>query len=114
MKKYVLRNGNDKLFIIRKGENLSDDDFSYTESGNDITITSYIGSDTDVKVVDKFKDMYMLVRPDPVIRLDITGYTYSYDEDKTNVSKITKVVNNIKNTKYILNNLNFLIISHLL
>ena len=81
MQKYVLRNGNDKLFIMRKGENLSDDDFSYTESGNDITVTSYIGSDTDVKVIDKFRDMYILARPVPVIRLDITGYTYSYDED---------------------------------
>ena len=80
MKKYVLRNGNDKLFIMRKGETLSDDDFSYTESGNNITLTSYIGSDTDVKIIDKFKDYYVLARPTPYTpkyRLNVTDYEYT-------------------------------------
>ena len=65
---------------MRKGENLSDDDFSYTESGNDITVTSYIGSDTDVKVVDKFRDYYVLVRPTPYIpeyKLNVAEYEYT-------------------------------------
>ena len=66
-----MRNGNDKLLIMRKGETLSDDDFSYTTSGNDITITSYIGSDTDVKIIDKFRDMYVLVRPIKIVTLTI-------------------------------------------
>lgn len=76
MQLYVLRNGDDKLVLMRKGEILSDDDFSYTESGNDITITSYIGSDTDVKIVDKIKDTYVLVRPESTYK----KYTITYDE----------------------------------
>lgn len=81
MQLYVLRNGDDKLVLMRKGEILSDDDFSYTESGNDITITSYIGSDTDVKVVDKFRDTYMLVRPSKTYKVNIDGYLYEKDSE---------------------------------
>lgn len=86
MDKYVLRNGNNKLFIMRKGENLSDDDFSYTESGNDITVTSYIGNNTDVKVVDKFRDMYVLVRPSKTYKVNIDGYIY--EKDRNGVVKL--------------------------
>lgn len=76
---YILRNGNDKLLIMRKGETLSDDNFSYTTSGNNITVTSYIGSDTDVKIIDEFKDMYVLVRPELSYRVNVTGYSYTYE-----------------------------------
>ena len=86
MQLYVLRNGEDKLVFMRKGENLSDDDFSYTESGNDITVTSYIGSDTDVKVVDKFRDIYMLVRPSKTYKVNIDGYLY--EKDRNGVVKL--------------------------
>ena len=74
MQLYVLRKGDDKLVFIRKGENFSDDDFSYTESGNDIIIDSYIGSDTDVKVVNKFRDIYMLVRPSKSYKVNVEDY----------------------------------------
>lgn len=76
MKKYIIRYGNDKLIFKRKGETLSDDNFSYTESGNDITITQYIGDDIDVKIVDRFKDTYVLVRPESTYK----KYTITYDE----------------------------------
>lgn len=94
MKKYVLRNGNNKLFIMRKGENLSDDDFSYTESGNDITITSYIGNNTDVKVVDKFKDYYVLARP-PDYKVYVLDYNYTNDNGVVVLTKYKGTSTNV-------------------
>lgn len=76
---YILRNGKDKLLLMRKGETLSDDNFSYTTSGNNITVTSYIGSDIDVKIIDKFKDYYVLARPDSQT---LKKYTITYDESE--------------------------------
>ena len=76
MKKYILRHGNDYLLLKRKKENLSEDDFTYTESGNNITITQYIGDETDVKIIDKIKDTYVLVRPESTYK----KYTITYDE----------------------------------
>jgi len=77
MKSYILKHGNDSYVLKKKSINLDENDFSYTESGNDITITAYNGSDSDVTVVDRKIDLYMLARPGgPVMR----HYTITYDE----------------------------------
>lgn len=95
MQKYVLRKGNDKLLILRKGAIFSEDDFSYTETSNDVTITEYIGSDADVKVLDRFRNFYILGRPEPFIKMNITGYTYTHDNDNIILTNYHGVEQNV-------------------
>lgn len=91
MEKYFLKtNTTDTYAIIKKYINLDENDFSYTESGNDITLTSYIGSDDDVIVLDRHMDIFTLARPsqnytltlnptpnDATVVLTAPGYTQS-------------------------------------
>ena len=63
MKAFTLIRNNDKFALRRKSETLDENSFTYTESGNNITITAYTGSDTDVKITDKIDEYFSLVRP---------------------------------------------------
>lgn len=64
MGKYLLKtNVNSTYVIISKYLSLDDNDFTYRESGDDISIESYIGNDTDVTVLSGGEDIYALARP---------------------------------------------------
>lgn len=95
MEKYFLKtNTTDTYAIIKKYINLDENDFSYTESGNDITITSYIGNNDDVIVLDKHIEMYTLARP-TVYKLNVEDYTYTDNNGVVTLTKYTGSGGNI-------------------
>lgn len=79
---YFLKTSNGTFILKRKLETLGDG-LTYTESGNDITVTGYTGSNTDVILVNRTEDMFCLARPTPYIpeyRLNVTDYEYTNND----------------------------------
>ena len=77
MEKYSLRTSTDE-FLLRKKYEFLNDDYTYTTSGNDVTVTQYTGNDTDVALVTAYDEYYALARK-IVGKLNIEDYNYTND-----------------------------------
>ena len=74
---FLIRNNN--LYAIKRKNEYLNEDFTYTTSGNDITLQLYTGSNTDVSLVDKSEDYFCLARPlPPIYGVNVDDYTYTY------------------------------------
>lgn len=86
MKRYCVRKGNDIYFFVRKKDTLQDG-LQTTESGNDVTITSYTGSDTDVVVVTRDMSYFCLGRPSTDMKLNVAEYNYTFVDSVATLTK---------------------------
>ena len=80
MDTYFLKRTDGYYVIRRKTETLGNG-LTYTESGNNITITGYTGNNSDVTISDFNDDSYCLARPTEVVpyKLNVANYTYTDD-----------------------------------
>ena len=79
MKKYCLKRNDDIYFLARKKSSLQDG-LQTTEAGNNVTITSYTGTNPDVVILNTEMSYFCLGRPSTDMKLNVAGYNYTLND----------------------------------